>query len=119
MIKLPAIVLAAAFSAVFWRRPIGPLPASWPETLPAFATVRPDFAQSSKASATVAFTTRDEPEAVLDAARRAFADAGWQLCPVGTRDFALFVRGSAVAAVLAEARPRDTRVTAILRNSGL
>ena len=119
--KVAVLLLSAVIGTWFWQRPVtsGRL-AAWPESMPAFANGMPDSAYATKGGGTFVCTTvqggRDE---ALARARAAFAEAGWSVAPIRTRDMLIFVRGDMVAAVLAEEVAAGTRLTAIQRRNGL
>ena len=120
--KTLAVILGSAlFGAWFWQRPAsGGNSAAWPASMPAFASGCPDGAYTLKSGSSFVCTVvpggRDE---ALARVRSSFAEAGWNVLPIRTRDMLVFTRGDAVAAVLAEEVATGTRVTAIQRPSGL
>ena len=121
-IFLGALLMGSAlFGAWFWQRPAsGGGSAGWPESMPSFASGNPTCSYTLKSGGSFVSTTvpggRDE---ALARARAAFAEAGWGVVPIRTRDMLIFTRGDAVAAVLAEEVETGTRLTALLRPSGL
>lgn len=116
-----SLLSSALFGAWFWQRPAsGGNSAGWPASMPTFASGSPSSAYELKSGSSFVCTTvpggRDE---ALARVRAAFAEAGWSVVPVRTRDMLMFTRGDAVAAVLAEAVAAGTRLTAIQRPRGL
>ncbi|MBR1587478.1 MAG: hypothetical protein IJ658_04040 [Kiritimatiellae bacterium] len=112
---------SALFGAWSWQRPAsGGNPAGWPASMPAFASGVPAGAYELKAgSSFVCTTVPGGRDAALARARAAFAEAGWSVLPIRTRDMLMFTRGDAVAAVLAEEIATGTRLAAIQRPKGL
>ena len=108
------MVCAALLGTWFWRRPAERENTGWPEGIPVFAggAAGASFRLSSGTSC-LGGTVGIDREAALESARTAFASAGWRELPVRTADMLLFVRGEAVAAVLAESVSGGTRITAI------
>ena len=120
--KSAALLFAALLGAWSWLRPGAPrAERTWPSGMPAFAGARAvNF--SSRLGDGAEFVNLVVPEPagqVLDAARLAYAEAGWTESPVRARDMLVFTRGEAVAAVLAQSVPGGTRITAIQRPRGL
>ena len=120
---------SALFGAWFWQRPAsGGGSAGWPESMPSFASGSPACSYTLKTGGSytlksggsfVCTTVPGGRDEALARARAAFAEAGWGVVPIRTRDMLIFTRGDAVAAVLAEEVETGTRLTAIQRHSGL
>lgn len=117
-----AVVGVALFALWFWRTPDGTTGARWPDAVPVFAGGVADCAyELANGTAFVSAETGGGAAAALDAARTAFAAAGWMESPVRASDMILFTRGTAVAAVLAQDAPSGagTRLTALVHPRGL
>ena len=118
--KTLCIICSVLFGVWFWRRPAPTGHTAWPEAMPVFAPGTPTCAYTLKNGSSFVCTTilggRDE---ALARVRAAFAESGWSLAPIHTRDMLVFMRGDAVAAVLAEEVAAGTRLTALQRPKGL
>ena len=118
--KAALMLCSAVLGAWFWQRQPSTGRAGWPDGMPVFAGGGAECAYSLRNGSSFVCTTvpggRDE---ALARARAAFRDAGWRELPVRTSDMVLFARGGAVAALLAEALDKETRLTAIQRPAGL
>ena len=120
---MKAVLIATALLGAWsWLQPAGPrAPRAWPAAMPAFAGVR-DVAFATSLRGGTAFVNATVPvpaDAVLEDARRAYAEAGWSVSPVRARDMLVFTRGEAVATVLAQETPRGTRIAVLQRPRGL
>lgn len=118
--KAALLMGSAVLGAWFWSKPAVPRRAAWPDGMPVFAAGRAEcsYALRNGTSFVCASVSFGREEA-LARARSAFRDAGWQEMPVRTGDMVVFVRGDAVAALVAESLEKETRLTAIQRPAGL
>ncbi|MGN0852258.1 MAG: hypothetical protein ACI4Q3_02650 [Kiritimatiellia bacterium] len=108
------------FGAWFWRQPRTPHRHEWPEGLPVFSGGRADCAYTlANGSAFASFTTAAPAAEVLASARAAFTGEGWVEIPLALSDTRFFMRGEAVAVLLAESTGCGTRVTVLQRPRGL
>ena len=116
------LIAASLLGAWSWLQPGGTRAArAWPAALPAFAGVR-DVAFTTTLRGGTAFVHATVPapaDAVLEDARRAYAEAGWSVSPVRAHDMLVFTRGEAVATVLAQDTPHGTRIAVLQRPRGL
>ena len=120
--KSVTLLFAALLGAWSWLQSGAPrTERAWPSGIPAFAGARAvNFSSRLGDGAELVNLVVPEPAGqVLDAARGAYAEAGWTESPVRTHDMLVFTRGEAVAAVLAQTVPEGTRLTVLQRPRGL
>ena len=119
--KTLLLLIIPWFGLWFWQAAVpGGNSRAWPAALPAFAGAHADCAfQLKNGTGFVNFLSRSSAPAILAEARTAYLAAGWKEATLHPADTLIFTRGDAVAAVLAEALPEGTRVTALQRPKGL
>lgn len=120
MIRIP-LLAGLLLSAFFWTRPAATVH-TWPNAIPSLAAVRPTFAVNLKnGSVHVGGHAPNSPEGLMADLRAAYAADGWQECPVSERlaDFALFVKGPAVAAAVVRKTEQGSFISIVQRPKGL
>ena len=114
-----ALAACAAFGTIFWQRPAAGRH-EWPSSIPGFGNAAPKFSMEAQSgSSVVSFISNASPMELLADACAAYRSEGWKELPVRAMDMRLFAKGESVAAVLVQATPQGTCVTAIQRPRGL